>query len=170
MTIHTLLVNEVERRLFEEGIPRIEKCLNELSETEVWQRPNEQSNSVGNLILHLCGNVRQWIIAGLGYEADVRHRQTEFDERGPIPKAQLLDKLKALEADARETLAKVKEEELVQIHKVQAFEETGVSILVHVTEHFSYHVGQITYFVKAIKNMDMAYYAGIDLEKKSNNF
>lgn len=166
MTIHTLLVNEVKRRLFEEGIPRIEKCLKELSEAEVWQRPNEQSNSVGNLILHLCGNVRQWLIAGLGHKVDVRQRQTEFDERGPISKAELLDKLNLLERDVRLILGEIEAEDLVEVHKVQAFEETGVSILVHVTEHFSYHVGQITYFVKAIKNMDMAYYGDIDLEEK----
>ncbi len=169
MAIETLLIEEVKRRLFEEGIPRIQKCLHELSEEEVWQRPNEQSNSVGNLILHLCGNVRQWIIAGLGHTTDVRQRQTEFDERGPISKAILLEKLAILETDVRATLINISAEDLVKYHKVQAFEETGVSILVHVTEHFSYHVGQITYFVKAIKNMDLGYYADMDLEQKLGN-
>lgn len=166
MTIHTLLIDEVKRRLFEEGVPRIKKCLSELNEEEIWHRPNGQSNSVGNLVLHLCGNVRQWIIAGLGQEEDVRQRQIEFDERGPISTIQLLDKLALLEKDVRTTLDKVSAESLVELHKVQAFEETGVSILVHVTEHFSYHVGQITYYVKAVKDMDMNYYGGIDLEQK----
>ena len=166
--IAEILIKEVKRRLFEEGLPRIEQCLAKLTEAEIWQRPNEQSNSVGNLILHLCGNVRQWVIAGLGHQMDVRKRQTEFDERGPITKAKLLEMLMQLKKDVSTILDMVTEKDLIETHFVQGFQEQGVSILVHVTEHFSYHVGQITYFVKAHKNVDMRYYEGIDLELKHN--
>lgn len=166
--IAEILIEEVKRRLFGEGIPRIQKCLAQLNEKEVWQRPNEQSNSMGNLVLHLCGNVRQWVIAGLGHQEDVRQRQTEFDERGPISKVKLLVMLGELEKDVLPILAKVTEADLVAMHSVQGFQESGVSILVHVTEHFSYHVGQITYFVKALKDMDMQYYGGVDLDLKSS--
>ena len=84
------IIEETRRRLFSESVPRLKKCVELLSEAEIWHRPNSHSNSVGNLVLHLCGNVRQWILSGLGREKDSRERQKEFDEKGPVPKAQLL--------------------------------------------------------------------------------
>lgn len=158
------LMAEIRRRLFEENIPRLEKCLGLLTETEIWHRPNVQSNSVGNLVLHLCGNCRQWIISTLGNEPDRRTRQAEFDEQGPLPTAQLLDLLSRLRQDLALVLDQVSPEMLVQRHRVQGYEETGVGILIHVVEHFSYHVGQVTYFVKAFKDIDTGYYAGHALD------
>ena len=128
-------------------------------------RPNENSNSVGNLVLHLCGNARQWIVSGLGGQADVRQRQREFDEQGPMPKQELLDLIDAVEVDMKQVIDDLKPEELLRMRKVQTFEENGVSILIHVIEHFSYHVGQMTYVVKAMKNVDTGYYSGIALEE-----
>ena len=156
--IHHLLVAETKRRLFTEGIPRIEQCLAELSDTDIWYRPNENSNSVGNLVLHLCGNVRQWIVAGLGEAVDTRTRDVEFAEKGPISTEVLFKMLEELENDAEAVLNNLTEEDLIKKHKVQVYQETGVSVLVHVVEHFSYHVGQITYFTKWRKNIDTGYY------------
>ena len=158
-----LLVAEVRRRLFEESMPRLKKCLDQLSEEEIWRRPNEHSNSVGNLILHLNGNIRQWILSGLAGQADVRKRQAEFDERGPIPRAALLDRLEKTMEEVAKALEEVQPEDILEYHEVQVYRESGLSILVHVVEHFSYHVGQITYYVKAVKDMDIGYYAGEDL-------
>lgn len=159
-----LLVEEVRRRMLGEGIPRIKKCLAELTTEEVWYRPNEHSNSVGNLVLHLCGNVRQWLLAGLGGHADLRQRQAEFDERGPLPVAELVTRLDALATDVEATLASLTPEQVLQPVEIQGFSETGVSVLVHVVEHFSYHTGQITFFTKWKKDMDMGYYAGQNLD------
>ncbi len=159
-----LLVAETRRRLFEENVPRIKQCLGELSEAEIWFRPNENSNSVGNLVLHLCGNVRQWILAGLGGRADTRRRQQEFDERGPIATAELLQRLDDTMTEVAQVLDELTAEKILQVVEVQGFKETGLSILVHVVEHFSYHTGQMTYFVKWRKNMDMGYYDGVELE------
>ena len=72
------LIKEVRRRLIEESAPRIEKCLNRLTDDQIWWRPNSESNSIGNLVLHLSGNVRQWIIAGVGGQPDTRTRNEEF--------------------------------------------------------------------------------------------
>ena len=83
------LVREVEYRIYEECVPRIRKCLDQLSNEQIWWRPNDNSNSIGNLVLHLCGNVRQWIYAGLGQNEDVRHRQAEFDRREIMDKQEL---------------------------------------------------------------------------------
>lgn len=159
--IHQQLIQEVKRRLLIESIPRTRQCLAQLSPAEIWHRPNGNSNSVGNLVLHLCGNARQWIIAGLGNRPDVRTRNQEFNEQGPLPTTQLLELLDQLEQDLIPVLDALLPTDLVADYEVQGFAETGLSVLVHVVEHFSYHVGQITYFVKAHKDIDTGYYAGL---------
>jgi uncharacterized damage-inducible protein DinB len=158
-----LLVREVRRRLLEENIPRIKQCLGELTGEEVWYRPNEQSNSVGNLVLHLCGNVRQWLLSGLGGYPDHRRRQQEFEEQGPIPTHVLVRHLDELAEEVEKVLAVLTTENLLQPVEVQGFKENGISVLVHVVEHFSYHTGQITYYVKWRKNISTNYYGGLDL-------
>lgn len=159
-SIHHLLITETKRRLFTEGIPRIKKCLTQLSDTDIWYRPNDNSNSVGNLVLHLCGNVRQWIVAGLGKAADTRTRDAEFAEKGPISTKVLFKMLEELKNDVDTVLNNITAEDLTQKHDVQVYQETGLSILVHVVEHFSYHVGQITYFTKWRKDINTGYYSG----------
>jgi|APTNR8051073442_1049403.scaffolds.fasta_scaffold00614_12 uncharacterized damage-inducible protein DinB len=162
------LIAETKRRLIGESVPRIKKCVAQLSEPEIWYRPNDHSNSIGNLILHLCGNARQWIVSGLGKAPDHRRRQAEFDERGPVPLQQMLEGLDVLMVEVNEVLDRLTPEDLLKMHPVQVFEESGLSILVHVVEHFSYHTGQITYAVKALKDMDMGYYGQLNLERKTD--
>lgn len=161
-----LLINQVRIRLFEESVPRIKKCLNELTEDEVWQQPNDNLSSIGNLVLHLCGNVTQWIGTGLGNQPDNRQRDKEFMPQSSIPKAQLVAKLDALEMNTLTVLNELTEAQLLATHTVQGFTETGVSILVHVIEHFSYHTGQITWHTKLLKNKDLGYYSTHDLNRK----
>lgn len=158
------LLAETRRRLFDESLPRLKQCLAALSEEEIWYKPNGHSNSVGNLALHLCGNARQWIVSGLGGQADTRRRQQEFEERGPLPTSALVEMLEQLQEDIEAVLQKIEPAGLLRSRPVQTFEETGLSILIHVIEHFSYHVGQATYFVKARKDTDMGYYHGTSLE------
>ena len=159
-----LLIAEFRRRVFEENIPRLKKCLGLLTEEEVWWRPNEHSNSVGNLVLHLCGNAQQYVVSGIGGVPDTRKRQAEFDERGPIPIAELLQRLDALQVDLEKVLDQLKPAHLAEERRVQGFSENVTSILVHVVEHFSYHTGQVTYYVKYRKDLDTGYYAGLDLD------
>ncbi len=159
-----LLIREVRRRLFDESIPRLRSCLHALSEEEIWSRPNEHSNSVGNLVLHLCGNLRQWVLSGLAKQADRRDRQAEFSRRDPLPASELLRMLDQLAEEVDAALNEVQAEDLLSAHEVQTFRESGLSILIHVVEHFSYHVGQITYATKAARDMDMGYYKGVRLE------
>jgi uncharacterized damage-inducible protein DinB len=161
------LLAETRRRLFKDSMPRIRKCLAHLSEEEIWHRPNAEVVSVGNLVLHLCGNVRQNIVCGLGGAPDDRVRDDEFSETGPIPAAELLARLDRVMADVDLALDGLDPASLLEIRRVQGFEESAVSILVHVVEHFSYHVGQITYFVKSRKAIDLGYYAGFDLNAKN---
>ena len=168
-TIHRALIDDVKRRIITESVPRIKKCLAQLSEEEIWYRPNENVVSVGNLILHLCGNLRQWVLSGLGGEPDHRQRDREFDQTDPIPTEELIRQLDTLMEEVERVLHQLTPEDLVASRPVQGFAETGISILVHVTEHFSYHTGQITYYVKTRKNVDLQYYGGQDLSQTSSH-
>lgn len=158
------LVHEVLIRLYDESLPRILTCLDQLEEAQVWWRPNESSNSVGNLVLHLSGNVRQWIYSGLGGFNDSRRRQTEFDERGPISKKELIHLLTTTMEMVRPVFNNLPVEVLLQRRPVQTFTESGLTILVHVTEHFSYHTGQIAFITKMLKDKSLEFYESITLE------
>lgn len=162
-TITQALVAEVNFRLFAEYAPRIKNCLGRLTEEQIWWRPNPRSNSIGNLVLHLCGNVRQWIVSGVGEETDVRKRSQEFDEQGPVARVELLQLLDNLEPDVRRILAKVDPEALMTVKPVQVYEHTVLTMLIHVTEHFSYHTGQIAWITKLLTDEDLGFYAGVDL-------
>src|SRR4030095_15245366 len=87
-------INEARRLLVEEYLPKIERCLEKLSDEQVWWRPNPESHSIGNLLLHICGDGRQWIVCGLGTATDQRQRQTEFDQREIIALEELLRTLR----------------------------------------------------------------------------
>ena len=155
---HEAFLQSIRQHLLEEGFPRLRKCLHELSEEELWQRPNASSNAAGNLVLHLCGNVHQWVLSALGGAPDIRQRAKEFSERGTQSREELLNCLDQLEAEVAALLPTLSPEQLLQTYEVQIFRPTGMGILIHVTEHFSYHLGQITYIVKMQKDRDMGYY------------
>lgn len=164
--IRDLVIADVKRRLIVESVPRIHKCLDSLSLEEVWHKQNEHTNSIGNLVLHLCGNVRQYVLSGIDGQEDVRERDVEFSEQGPISKEILKLKLENLMQEVSVALDRITAADMVRDVSVQGFKENVTSILIHVTEHFSYHVGQITYYTKFIKNVDTGYYAGLNLNAK----
>lgn len=164
----TQFLDETINILTGKSRPRIRKCLHELSEEEIWRRPNESLASVGNLILHLCGNVRQWLISGIGGEKDVRQRSKEFDEKGPIPRAELLHRLESTLDEAAEVIRNADIAELVQLRMIQGEETTGVIAIYHVCEHFSYHTGQISLHTKLLKNIDLGYYKERNLDIRND--
>jgi len=153
----------------QENTPKIIKCLDELSEEQIWMRPNEASNSIGNIILHLCGNIRQYIISSLGYQPDIRERDKEFSAKGGYNKEELQNKLTATVEQAITTIGNVDENRLLKIHSVQGFNYSGIGIIIHVTEHYSYHTGQIIFWTKQLTAKDLGFYANIDLNKKNQN-
>ena len=158
------LINEVRRRMIEESTPRIRKCVERLSEEQVWWRPNDESNSIGNLVLHLNGNVRQWVLAGVAGNPDTRRRQSEFDEQGPVPKEELLSTLESTMSEVDHALDSITADMLIEKRPVQTFEETVLAMLVHVTEHFSYHTGQIAWITKMLTEQQVGFYEGVVLE------
>ena len=122
---------------------------------------------MGNLVIHLCGNVRQWILSGLGGAPDDRNRPGEFSEEGPIPRAELLQRLERTLQEAMGVIEKTDPEALLEKRTVQGFPVSRLSVLIHVVEHFSYHTGQIAYAVKSRKDVDLGFYAGKDLNAKN---
>lgn len=152
---------------FELNLPRIEKCLDELSEKEIWKRPNNSSNSVGNLILHLCGNITQYIISGIGGASDERNRDSEFSAEGGMSKDELREKIRTTVANAVKVMQNLTEDDLLQVKSLQGFDVSGIASIIHVVEHFSYHTGQITFWTKCLMDKDMGFYSGMDLNKKN---
>jgi uncharacterized damage-inducible protein DinB len=152
----------------EENTPKIEKCLKEMSETEIWQRSNPSSNSVANIILHLCGNITQYIISSLGGIEDIRERDKEFSTERGFSKIELFNNLNATVNQAVEIIRKITPEELMVNHSVQGFNISTIGIIIHVVEHYSYHTGQIIYWTKLLKDQDLGFYKNADLNKKNS--
>lgn len=136
-------------------VPKIERCLEHLSDADIWWRPNEASNSLGNLILHLCGNVCEWVIGGVGELPFERHRQREFDERRRIPAAELLSRLRGIVQQADEVMSAVRSEDLLSRRRIQGYDLTVLEAIYHVVEHFSMHTGQIILLSKARAGEDL---------------
>ena len=154
---------ETKRRLFEESISRVKKCLSLLTTEQIWQRPNASLVSIGNLTLHCAGNARQWIGSALGGLPDNRQRDHEFETTGKQSAEELSHHLDILQTELEAVIFALKPEDLLKSISVQGFNETGLGILIHVMEHFSYHVGQISWHTKLLLNTDLKYYGGKDL-------
>jgi hypothetical protein len=97
-------IDHASHFLVRDYLPKIERCLEKLSDEQIWWRANEESNSIGNLILHLCGNARQWIVCGVGSAPDSRDRDSEFEQRDVIPRDRLLTLLRSTLSDVEATL------------------------------------------------------------------
>ncbi len=151
-------LQEARRLLTEEYLPKIERCVEKLTDEQVWWRPNAESNSIGNLLLHLSGNARQWIVSGLGGATDKRQRQTEFDERDVISRVELLGRLKTTVAEVDDVLSSFAASRLLDKYPIQGTEATALAAIFHVTEHFSMHSGQIILLTKMLANLDLVFY------------
>jgi uncharacterized damage-inducible protein DinB len=135
--------------LNEESRTKLRKTVNALPDELLWWRPNEQANSVGNLLMHLEGNVRQWIVGGIGGETDVRNRAGEFGAREGSGKAELLAHLEEALDEADAVLARLRPEQLTERRRVQTREVTVLEAIYQVVQHFSLHLGQIILVAKA---------------------
>jgi uncharacterized damage-inducible protein DinB len=141
--------------LVSDYMPKIERCLDRLTETDVWWRPNEASNSIGNLVLHLCGNVTMWILGGVGALPFERHRQQEFDERREIAVSELRQRMKEVVAQADHVLGTVDAGALLSRRQIQGYDVTVLEAIYHVVEHFGMHTGQIILLTKARVGTDL---------------
>jgi uncharacterized damage-inducible protein DinB len=144
--------------LVEDFLPKIERCLELLTDEQVWWRANSQSNSIGNLLLHLSGNARQWIVCGVGGATDARDRDAEFARRETIPRAELLSLLKQTLRDVDGTLAQLDANVLLETRTIQGLEGSVLEAILHVVEHFSMHTGQIILMSKMFAEVDLGFY------------
>jgi hypothetical protein len=134
---------DVARNQMAERAQRIEHCVGQLSDDQLWWRPLEGMNSIANLLLHLGGNMTQWILSGVGGEPDHRYRPGEFADRSFAPKAEVLEGFKAVVARVDTLLAEFDETRLLEPRRIQGFEETVLSALWHCLEHLGGHTQEI---------------------------
>jgi uncharacterized damage-inducible protein DinB len=142
-------LDKSRRLMTSDYVPKIERCLDQLADDDIWWRPNEASNSIGNLVLHLCGNVNMWILGGVGRLSFERDRQQEFDERRSIPAAELRSRLRGVVQRADEVIGAVGSNELLSRRQIQGYDVTVLEAIYHVVEHFGMHTGQIIMLSKA---------------------
>ena len=136
---------------------RIETCLSGLTEEQIWARSSDNENAIGNLVLHLSGNVRQWIVSGVGGRPDIRQRDAEFAARGGGG-AELVVRLEEAVEEAAGVLARLTPERLSERIVVQHYDVTVLEAIYHVVEHFSGHTGQIIFATKMLTATDLGFY------------
>ncbi len=159
-------IEEARRLLREDYLPKIERCLEQLDGAQLWWRPNAESNSIANLLLHLAGNARQWIVCGVGGEPDGRERDAEFgagkagQSGEELPgAAELTGRLRATLCEADEVLARLEPAALLETRSIQGLADVQVLRAVfHVVEHFATHTGQIVLLTKQLTARDLAFY------------
>jgi len=155
----TALFLETSRKLlFEQHWPRIKTCVASLTTDQIWWRPNEASNSIGNLLLHLNGNVGQWIVATFNKDEDKRNRPAEFAAKEGGAAKELLDRLGATLDEAAHVLDRLTPAELLADYEVQGYHTNGIYVVYHVVEHFGMHYGQIAYITKLLSAKDLGFY------------
>jgi hypothetical protein len=150
-------INQSRNLLTCSYLPRIGRCVERLSDQELWWRANPESNSVGNLLLHLAGNMRQWIISGVAGSPDERRRQHEFDERGLVPGREVLLQLKKVVQESDGVLAVLTPMALLEHRRIQGLDVTVLEAIYSVVSHFSMHTGQIILLTKMWKG-DLSFF------------
>jgi uncharacterized damage-inducible protein DinB len=139
-------------------LSRIVDCLGRLSEEQIWMRGSENENAVGNLVLHLCGNVRQWIVSGVLGAQDIRDRHAEFEARDTGTKQELQARLEMVVGQAFEGIKTLPPHRLAEQITVQNTETTVLQAIYAVVEHFSYHTGQVIFATKMLTRQDLGYF------------
>ena len=138
---------------------RIESCLDKLTDNQIWLRGSDNANAVGNLCLHLAGNVRQWIGFGVAGQPDIRARDREFTARSGVNKSELRERLAVAVADAAQTIESLPPEDLMRKTRIQNYDVTVMEAIYHVVEHFAGHTGQIIFVTKALTGEDLGFYS-----------
>lgn len=144
--------------LTREYLPKVRRSVETIEEDDLWWRPNAESNSIGNLVLHLAGNLRQWVVSGIGGAPDVRERQAEFDAEGGVGRREVMAQLEDAVGVADRVLAGLGPDRLAEHHMIQGREVTVLDAVYHAVEHFGMHTGQIIYITKLRTAADLGFY------------
>ena len=153
MEIARLFV-DTSRSFLKDHLHGVQECMQRLSNEDIWWRPNKESNSIGNLMLHMSGSLYQWIVTGIGGAPDHRIRQQEFDERSLISKDELFSTLNSTVLEADAVLAQIDPARLLEKIQVQG-NESWMFAIYHMIEHFASHAGQIILITKLRKGEDL---------------
>jgi uncharacterized damage-inducible protein DinB len=167
MTIETDFLNCAAEKLAE-LCQRIETCLSKLTMDQIWMRGTENQNAVGNLVLHLNGNVRQWILSGVGGQRNARHRDEEFSARGGVEPEALGRLLREAVDEALAIIRYLPPERLAEEVTIQGYRWTVLKAIFHVVEHFSGHTAQIIFITKMVTGEDLGFYAHLTGNPNSN--
>jgi hypothetical protein len=149
-------------KLIDQYWARLRKAVEPLSQEQVWWRPNEASNSIGNLMLHLNGNVWQWLVASFSHLEDERDRPAEFSATGDLSAADLVARLGATMDEAAKVLGRLTPEELLATYQIQGYTVSGLAAVYQVVEHFGLHYGQIVYITKMQEGRDLGFYSELN--------
>jgi hypothetical protein len=126
-----------------DSLRKIEHCVDQLTDEQLWWRPTPDQNCIANLLLHLSGNVRQWIVSGVGGTADMRNRPSEFTECGPVPRADLLETIRTAVDEACQAIFAAPPETLLEMRRVQGFDVSSLTAIFDSTAHFEGHMQEI---------------------------
>jgi len=154
----TLFLAASASKLRDDFLPRLERALQEIPDDRFWQAGGEHLNSVGNLLLHLSGNLRQWVISGIGGEPDVRVRDEEFSRHDNPSRQAAVDQLRTTVEEACDILEGARPAVLTGRYTIQGYDVSGLEVIYHTVEHFSYHLGQIIQTAKQIADTDLKLY------------
>jgi hypothetical protein len=138
--------------------PRLRACVESLNDEQIWWRPNAASNSIGNLVLHLNGNMRQWLVNSFNRRPDTRDRPAEFASDGGLSGAALIERLGATVEEGLAVLDRLSEADLLAEYEIQGYRVTGLDAVYQVIEHFGLHYGQIAYVTKMLRDQDLGFY------------
>ena len=136
--------------MIDNAFERIIHCLGQLEEEHIWYRPDSSVNSIGIILNHLCGNLRQWIISGIGGLEDIRNRPVEFSDSAKLSKIELINKFGEIISDSKKTINNFNPDNLLERLRIQGFEESALSAIYRVVAHLELHAGQIIYITRLI--------------------
>lgn len=134
----------------DDSLGKIEHCVGQLTDEQIWWRPRPEMNAIGNMLLHLSGNLRQWIVCGIGGAVDQRVRSAEFSRVDGIPKSTLLQSLQQTVREAQECLARTSDEGMLVARRIQGFDVTGWEAVFHTLPHFQGHTQEIICLTRLI--------------------
>ncbi len=154
----SLFLDFSRKKLFEQFWPRMKECVAALSDEQVWWRPNDASNSIGNLLLHLNGNMRQWLVDSFNKSEDRRNRPVEFAAQGGLSVHDLLARLGATLDEAAKVLDRLTVDDLLAPYEIQGYHVHGLDAVYQVVEHFGLHYGQIVYIAKSLLAKDLGFH------------
>jgi uncharacterized damage-inducible protein DinB len=137
---------------------RIEDCLKRLPDEQIWARNSGSQNAIGNLVLHVCGNLGQWILSGVGGAVDTRDRDAEFAARDGLTGAELATRLRDRVEVAAKVIESLDVERLKDRVKIQKYELTLLEAIYHVVVHFAEHTGQVIFVTKLFSSDDLGFY------------